>query len=285
MIPLERAYLFGNEKSLLGILTEPLVSAPAEPLPTLLLLNAGLLHRVGPFRMHVDLARRLAKLGFPVFRLDLSGKGDSEPRRGQGLDEDRAIQDIQEAMDFLAAKKGHQKFILFGLCSGADNAHPVALRDPRVVGAVFLDGFGYATQGHRLRHYGRRLRDLPSVKRFLLRKLSRLLPGISVRAAAPYVLTYVREFPPCGQVERELKQMTDQGKKLLFVYTGGVETYFNDPCQFDEMFPRLKNGRTCIEVVHYPDAEHTYPRISDREKLLSRVTDWAVLNFSTAVRE
>ena len=102
MIPLERAYLFGNEKSLLGILTEPLVPVPAEPLPTLLLLNAGLLHRVGPFRMHVDLARRLARLGFPVFRLDLSGKGDSEPRRGQCLDEDRAIQDIQEAMDFLA---------------------------------------------------------------------------------------------------------------------------------------------------------------------------------------
>ena len=59
----ERAIAFGPEQSLLGVLSLPpdQVSAP----PAVILLNAGLLHRVGPNRLYVDIARRVGDLGYP----------------------------------------------------------------------------------------------------------------------------------------------------------------------------------------------------------------------------
>ena len=41
------------------------------------LLNAGLIHRSGPFRLYTRLARKLAKSGYIVLRFDLPGIGDA----------------------------------------------------------------------------------------------------------------------------------------------------------------------------------------------------------------
>src|SRR3546814_8462909 len=59
-----------------GILTP--ATAQVAPV-TLVLLNAGLTHRVGPFRGYVGIARYLAPRGGDVFRLDLPllGEGPS----------------------------------------------------------------------------------------------------------------------------------------------------------------------------------------------------------------
>ncbi|HHO68021.1 MAG TPA: alpha/beta hydrolase, partial [Gammaproteobacteria bacterium] len=71
----ERVVTFGPERNLVGVLTQPDQVRP--DLPVLVFLNAGLLHRVGPYRMHVDLARQLAARGYASLRFDLSGRGDS----------------------------------------------------------------------------------------------------------------------------------------------------------------------------------------------------------------
>ena len=50
----------------------------------IVIFNAGAVHRVGPNRMTVTLARRLAAMGLPSLRFDLEGLGDSvlrEPGR------------------------------------------------------------------------------------------------------------------------------------------------------------------------------------------------------------
>jgi hypothetical protein len=70
----EEAVLIGG--SLVGILSRP--PAGVDPaMPGVLLLNAGRIHRVGPNRLYVAIARRLAAMGFAVCRFDLSGIGDS----------------------------------------------------------------------------------------------------------------------------------------------------------------------------------------------------------------
>ncbi|MEM9411005.1 MAG: alpha/beta hydrolase, partial [Planctomycetota bacterium] len=51
---------FGPKNNLMGILTTPDESRQVEGAPIAIVLNAGIIHRVGPFRMHVDLARQLA---------------------------------------------------------------------------------------------------------------------------------------------------------------------------------------------------------------------------------
>ena len=95
----ERAVSFGPERGLLGILTQ--TAAHRDGIPTVILLNAGLLHRVGPNRLSVDIARSLADLGYPCLRFDTSGVGDSELIEGGLLDIERSCQEVIEAMDAL----------------------------------------------------------------------------------------------------------------------------------------------------------------------------------------
>ncbi|HYA88524.1 MAG TPA: alpha/beta fold hydrolase, partial [Nitrospirota bacterium] len=151
----ESIHQFGENAILTGILTEPAV-IKADDL-CFVILNAGLVHHVGPFRIHVDLGRDVANLGMPSFRFDLSGIGDSQRREGEQTDAARAVIDIRDAFDYLSDRKGFSKFVTFGLCSGADNAHATALQDHRLVGAVMLDGPGYPNFLYRVHHYGPRI--------------------------------------------------------------------------------------------------------------------------------
>jgi hypothetical protein len=77
----EEAILFGTQSSLVGVITDPPVARQGRRLPAFLLLNAGLVHRVGPNRLHVKIARMLAAMGYVVCRFDFSGVGDSSVRR------------------------------------------------------------------------------------------------------------------------------------------------------------------------------------------------------------
>jgi len=116
----EHAVTFASQ-SLVGVLTDA-DHADKPGLPAVVFLNAGMLHRVGPNRLHVRLARNLARRGFTSLRFDRSGVGDS-PARTDGLPlRDAALGDVRDALDFLAAERGASSFILVGLCSGADLA-------------------------------------------------------------------------------------------------------------------------------------------------------------------
>ncbi|HEU4534994.1 MAG TPA: hypothetical protein VFS00_12795, partial [Polyangiaceae bacterium] len=91
----EKAHAFGEGGVLFGIVCAPTQPRPGRP--AVVLLNAGLVHRAGPFRLHVDLARRLAARGFVTLRLDQSALGDSQPRPGGLSYEARAVVDAREA--------------------------------------------------------------------------------------------------------------------------------------------------------------------------------------------
>jgi dienelactone hydrolase len=107
----------------------------------IVLLNAGCVPRFGAHRQYLPLARRWAALGFPVLRLDLSGIGDSPV--GEGAEENLtyppgARSDIDRALRWLTAQTGADRFVLVGLCSGADLAFAAA-EDPRVDGVVMMN--------------------------------------------------------------------------------------------------------------------------------------------------
>src|SRR6185436_6886506 len=83
----DEAVRLAPEGQLVGILSYPPGAQPAArsdtlspatpAAPAFIILNAGVLHRVGPHRLHVILARRIAASGLPSLRLDLGGIGDS----------------------------------------------------------------------------------------------------------------------------------------------------------------------------------------------------------------
>lgn len=136
----EHVLLFGGDRSLVGILTDDRsVSPEKSDLPGVVLINAGLVHRIGPNRIYVKLARRLAAMGFLVLRFDLSGIGDSGPRRDKLPAAQSVMDETQQAMDYLERSEGIKRFVLIGLCSGAAVAFQVATVDQRVNRAILLN--------------------------------------------------------------------------------------------------------------------------------------------------
>lgn len=135
---------FGPHAALSGVLTLPVARRVAEW--GVLLLNAGVLHRVGPNRLYVRLARALAPLGFAALRFDFSGVGDSPARSDNPFFESRAVEEVKHAMDWLAHDQGCTRFLLMGLCSGAEVAFKTACQDPRVAAAALINAPRYHSE-------------------------------------------------------------------------------------------------------------------------------------------
>lgn len=273
---IEKVYTFGKDASLIGVLTDPDAVPPKLGVPAVLLWNAGLLHRVGPYRLYVDLARKLASMGFLVFRFDVSGKGDSETHKDSRAYKQRSASDIREAMDFLSTKKGVDEYVLIGLCSGADDAHSATVLDSRVSGAVFLDGYGYRTWGFYVHHYGPRLLSLKKWKNFLKRKHSSLLVGTREEENEADLMNKIleRKFPPKKNVLADLVELVARGVNQLYIYSGGVEYgYYNYRGQFKDMF-RSIDFQDKLQLEYFNEADHTYSRLRDRDKLMTTISRW-----------
>jgi len=262
----EEVYQFGKDATLVGIVSEPATGEARAQLPAVILLNAGLVHRIGPFRSSVTLARRLAALGYVVLRFDLSGLGDSETRKDSRSENERALEDVREAIELLSQTRGVQSFVLYGLCSGADYAHAIATADTRIVGAVMIDAYGWRTA----KWAWRRATDLLFNMRKWRFRIHRILQR---QFATSHPETYVREFPPKEQVRAELETLTARGVNMLFIYTAGVPTYLNYREQFFEMFGAA-DFKKRIEVEFYGKTDHTFFRFEDRERLHDRICNW-----------
>ncbi len=138
----ERATLFGHDGTLTGVITDP--ARGAAPLSTaFVFLNAGVVHRVGPNRMYVIAARRLAGLGFTSVRVDLSGLGDSPSRRDSLPFDQASVLEVREVLTAMQRDYGVTRFVTAGLCSGAAVAFRAAVADERVRGAVLLNPQGF----------------------------------------------------------------------------------------------------------------------------------------------
>lgn len=271
---IERAYRFGKDGCLAGVATSN-GDGKGSGVPAVVFLNAGLLHHVGPHRLHVDLARKLASRGAVSLRLDLAGLGDSGTRSDSLEYEKRAVADIRDAMDFLGAQWGIARFVLFGLCSGADNAHAVALEDSRVCGIVLLDGYAYRTRRFYLEHVRRRALDLLDPMRWqnLLRRKYRELVQ---REDKPVI--FAREFPARERVQAELEVLARRGVRMKYVYSGDAFTHYNYPGQFREMFDKVEFGGS-LDVNYFREADHTFSLLKDRATLMESIADWYERSF------
>ncbi len=99
--------------------------------PSILFLNSGRDPHTGPNRMWVELSRAWAALGFPCYRFDLSGLGDSPERAGQERNVVRAPEAFEDMIDVVVDVTGPPSdatvtpvapVVLIGLCAGAYQA-------------------------------------------------------------------------------------------------------------------------------------------------------------------
>lgn len=244
-----------------GILAEP---EPAASAPyCFVLINAGNLHRCGPFRLHVKLVRRLARQGLAALRFDVPGVGDSLRRSDKPQRE--ALRDM---LDQLEAVSGHSRFVVAGICAGADSAWQLALDDERVVGVTLLDGLARKGPCFAIGRTRRALRKSPAA---WLATFARVFAGRGGPAtlATPEDL---RDWPARGVERDQLARLLDRGVEVFFLYTGGT-SYFLHPGQFAETYGAAA-GSPSVRFLHWPDCDHLFYLQSDRERLIEEISGW-----------
>jgi pimeloyl-ACP methyl ester carboxylesterase len=259
----ERACQFGSHGGLVGILCEPDSVAPGAP--AVVLANVGLNHRVGPSRSWVECARALARDGFPSLRFDLSGLGDSEPRSDTLSDTERAARDLEQALDFLCERDVARRFVLVGNCSGVDSLHTVAGRDPRVEGAVYIDGYAYRNAAFLWRWMLLRWFE---PNRWL--RYARFRGRYKSPAGTADRPVWKREIPTREEFQRDLEALVARGVRLLFVFTGGMGLHYNHASQFYDCF----GHRGTVAVSYHPRADHLLTSASERADVIGRICDF-----------
>jgi pimeloyl-ACP methyl ester carboxylesterase len=270
--------MIGARQSLLAVLTQRADGAPGER-PAVIILNSGIIHRVGHHRMYVSLARLLAEAGHPVLRFDLSGIGDSE-RRADALPWlEGVVADIREAVDWLAATHGVRQVILVGLCAGADHALVYGMSDVRVCGLVLLDPSIPPTRGYYLRYFARHVMR-PRSWATLAFDSGRLWTAIRkwLGTAPPTVWEphrpnlndpVIRSF-----LQNAYQRTADLGIECLTVFTSGFPHQHNYRRQLLDAFPTIRfAGR--LQLEYFARCDHVFTAEADRRRLFGLVTAWA----------
>jgi pimeloyl-ACP methyl ester carboxylesterase len=253
------------------------IAASAVRLPAVVLLNAGTLHRIGPHRVYVKIARSLAQEGFAVLRFDLSGLGDSASRRDNLPYVLSTIRETREAMDCVSRETGAQEFVLAGLCGGADLAFRVAHEDPRVVGVGLLDWYAFATAKSRVRRYLLPLLTLEGWRKLLRGEGPAAAQLRSWLGRRPVVGGRVMNdvgLPPKGETIATLRALMGRGGHVLCVYTGALGVY-NYRDQFADAFRSIPFGDR-LRVDFHPHADHTLTLLYYQRRMVEVVREWAV---------
>lgn len=274
---------FGNQNHLCGTLCTPKENSFKLGTPCIIMLNSGLVYQAGPYRLHVDMARDIAELGFYSFRFDLSGIGDSSRSRENLPYDEQLLVDIDDALTFVEKKTGISSFVLMGNCTGAHNAHKYTVKNSKVTGAIFLDGYAYKTPGYYIRHYLPRIINpiklISWLSKFILAKLSpsKTSSEISQAKDTEEELS-LWNFPPKEKTIKELELLIDRNVFQLYVYTIDWIQYFNHQSQFDSMYKEI-NFKGLATCVYFSQTDHVYTLIDDRLKLIETVTNWLMSNF------
>ncbi|HEV7490901.1 MAG TPA: hypothetical protein VGO25_08855 [Rhodanobacteraceae bacterium] len=257
---------FGPDNRLVGVLS----GASSGEQPILVLPNAGLVPRAGPFRVHVEIAQHFAARGIRTFRFDLPGAGESPHLAG--IDARGAT---QAALDHLAARGIANRFVVGGVCSAADRGWIAAVDDPRVVGVVLLDGVAFKGPWFQLSRVASLLGRPREWSAFVRRRLARNSGG---EEGASLITAAYRDWPTRSEAHAQLAAMIGRNVHLFFVYTHGVVEYLRDRRQLVWSFGAgFRDSR--VTCHYWRDCDHTFYARFVRMRLLGAMEEWFVGAF------
>ncbi len=259
-----------------------IVHLPDEPAGLgVVIIVGGPQYRAGSHRQFVQTARYLAAQGFPVFRFDYRGMGDSE---GDTRGFDEIADDIGSALQIFAQAAKLEKFALFGLCDGASAAMIYASEDPRIVGLALLNPWVHSKEREaavRLKtYYGARFLNPDFWKKVVSRQVawrqsigefgSRL-----ILATRSLIQPATSEAPALDFVARMQRSWTAFQGPTLAVLSGDdlVAEEFALLCRKDSAWLRLRSRKTTA-VVRFSEADHTFSRAEHALQLDACVSEW-----------
>ena len=267
----EMVVTFGEDSHLVGTLTEP--ETPNEI--GFLLLNAGVLHRVGPHRFNVKLARFLSRKGHTVLRFDLSGQGDSLLPRQQRPYHQQAVVDILAAMDDVSARTGVRRFVIAGICSGANNGLNAALQDERVAGLVMIDGHAYPNWRTFVLYYAGRLfsRSPADVIRTAVSKLRR---GAAEKRRLAQATAQAADTPYAKReaYAQSMQMLVDRGTRVFILYTNSWSRQYNHASQLSDVFGKWSFVKH-VRCQFAREFDHTFTLLESQHTVADWISLWS----------
>jgi pimeloyl-ACP methyl ester carboxylesterase len=233
----ERAVTFGPERNLVATLTLPQPGSAAKasesPGYGVLLTNVGIMPRSGPYRLNVELARRFARIGVPTLRFDLSGLGDSSRSSDPLPNAQQWVQDTRAALDCAERECGIRRFLMIGVCSGADVAWLTAPQDERLAGVVLFDPYLYPTRRTALRALRYRLhaQGFGATARAMGNRLARQVAGLFAARSADEgdegTLRYGPSAPPLAEFAGRIGATIRRGGRVMLLHSGSYPYHYN----------------------------------------------------------
>lgn len=251
-----------------GILSLPTASSKT----ALVLLNAGAIRRAGPFRLHVLAARHFASLGFPTLRVDQPGIADHIASAHRPH-----LEGLAAILDQLQKDTGCERFVVGGVCSAADFAWQLALKDARVAGLLLLDPLARASAP------GFRLGQLQLLWRRGPRGWIDLVRRRLARRTAPARTSddQLRDWPAPGAEAGQLTTLIGRGTAMFVLYTGGAAAYFTHRRQFFSGFGPSSQS-PLIRFDHWRDCDHLFFLPEDRERVVAEIGRWLAQRFGAS---
>ena len=274
--------MFGRSRSLIGIVCRPTVAPRRTDSPFVVFLNSGIIHRVGPHRIYVKIARALAQVGIGSLRFDLGGIGDSSVATDeQGEVKDFVQRDIKDAVEWVTENEKNKGIIVIGLCSGADNSLQTAVNDGRIVGMVLIDPNVHQPISFYLYHYSRRIFSkntwllLITGKHPVYNRIVSILGKSSskeVQNSDPDVFVNAK-IPTREERNKELKTIIERSHYIYYIFTGGMVEQYNHKYQIFKCYSSLKKSNK-VSLSYFRESDHTFSSPLSQKKLISSVVSW-----------
>ena len=273
----EEALLIGSDPAVVGVFTPAADNAGGSSNMATICITAGLLHHVGPHRMHVLLARALAKEGISTLRFDLSGIGDSAIRTDDLIANEVPVQEINDAINMLESR-GFSRFILFGICSGAMRAAKTALGNPKIAGIILVntggdDGSAEVDTGPAAQFYLKKsIWNLSAWKN--------LFTGKVKYRALFYVLSsaLIKKLKPVNKPSTSVEDLlrsrvalfTRQGTSILSVLSDRHAQIYE---LYQQVYDNLRSAQ--FKTLVYPNTDHLFTSLSQQQDLIDRICQWS----------
>jgi pimeloyl-ACP methyl ester carboxylesterase len=275
----EHATVLGKSGRLVGIVARP--SDGAGDLPAIVILNTGIVHRVGHHRMYVGMSRQLASAGHTVVRFDFSGIGDSVSRHDDLSPVRACLSEIKEVLDGIADNYGVRRFVLVGLCSGADYAVLYGRGDPRVEGLVLMDPTLPPTARYYFHYVMQRFANLRSWfsvatgRSGLLHLVaSHLLSQVEPKATDTERLA-LQDLQFSPYLAQCYRAVAERGVRMLAVFTS-VSVRHTYHKQILDSFPEAAAGGA-LRLEYFPESDHVFSTPSARKRLSRLIESWLLI--------
>ncbi|MDH3450761.1 MAG: alpha/beta fold hydrolase, partial [Gammaproteobacteria bacterium] len=273
----EEALLLGPGQSNVGVFTPAADNTDAQSDMAAICITAGLLHHVGPHRMHVLLARALTTKGISTLRFDLSGIGDSSVRSDDLPAQEVSVQEINDAINALE-KRGFKRFILFGICSGAAQALRAATGNPKIAGLILVntgsdDGNTEVDPRPAAQFYLKySFWNLNAWKNLFTGKVKYRALIITLFSALIQKLKgNNKNVTSVGKrLQSRIQPFMQQGTSILIVLSDRHAQIYT---LYQKAFEKLQCAQ--FNTLVYADTDHLFTSLSLQQDLIDRICQWS----------